>query len=483
MTGKSGKPTRLAALLAENQDLRERLEEAEETLRAIREGQVDAIVVSGSHGEQIFSLNGSERIYRLIVETMKEAALSVTSAGEILFCNRQFEAFVGTPMEQILGHPLDAFVAPDQRDLVAALLRRSQVDSVKNRILFQGPTGSTAPAHVSATVLRHPDDVSICLVATDLTDLETSTATLRLLQQQQEALEKARGELETRVRERTAELDRTVEKLQAEVSRRSLAEEALWQRSLALRALASELSLAEQRERRRVAEVLHDDLQQLLVGAWLQLSGLLRRSDKAVIQAATTVEDLVAKALAVTSSLSLELNPPILNEGGLVPALQWLATWMREKYGLQVDLSVSAAEAAVPLENDVRVLLFQMVRELLLNVLLHARVRTAAVEIGRQGDQIRVCVADRGAGFEPAKLASRSARHFGLFSIREQVEALGGSLAIDSSPGSGSRFTLLVPMAPPATETPRPGRAPSESGETGEPPHEQREADPRPGGG
>ena len=168
--------------------LRAQLGEAEETLRAIREGEVDAIVVSGSQGDQVFSLTGAESVYRLIVETMKEAALTVTTDGRILFCNSQFGAFVQTPPERILGRPLAAFVAPDSRAVVASLLARSQEASVKRRLVFQGPEGPPLPAHVSAMALRQADSLSICLVATDLTELEASTELLRLLQREQAAL-------------------------------------------------------------------------------------------------------------------------------------------------------------------------------------------------------------------------------------------------------------------------------------------------------
>ena len=188
MSRPDGKARQLEAMRAEIEQLRAQLGEAEETLRAIREGEVDAIVVSGSQGDQVFSLTGAESVYRLIVETMKEAALTVTTDGRILFCNAQFSAFVQTPPERILGRPLAEFVAPDSRAPVASLLARSQEGSVKHRLVFQGSEGPPVLAHVSATALYQADSLSICLVATDLTELEASTELLRLLQREQEAL-------------------------------------------------------------------------------------------------------------------------------------------------------------------------------------------------------------------------------------------------------------------------------------------------------
>ena len=185
-TGGASQPR--GTLRGKVQELQAKLEEAEEALRAIREGAMDAIIVSGSQGKQVFSLTGAESVYRLIVETMKEAALTVSLDGTILFCNGQFGELVKTPLERIVGHRLEAFVAPDQRALVASLIAQSQKESVKHRIVFQGAGGPPVPAHVSTTVLRQPDGLSICVVATDLTELEASTEMLRQLRAHQEAL-------------------------------------------------------------------------------------------------------------------------------------------------------------------------------------------------------------------------------------------------------------------------------------------------------
>ncbi len=289
--------------------------------------------------------------------------------------------------------------------------------------------------------------------------LEERTAELRAaqdeLQRTNSELLQLTLELDTRVARQTAELAQTVEALKAEVAKRTLAEEVLWQRSLQLRALASELTLAEQRERRRLADVLHDDLQQLLVGARLQLSGLKRASESAVNQTAVDVEDLINQALTVSRSLTHELSPPILHEGELVQALEWLARWMHQRHGLQVELT--ATDPITPASDDLRVILFQAVRELLFNVVKHAQVPTATLSVGRRGDQIQIVVEDGGAGFDPAQLhgGDEGARGFGLFSIRERLELIGGSLEIDSAPGKGSRFALVAPRAAAAADRER----------------------------
>ncbi len=246
-----------------------------------------------------------------------------------------------------------------------------------------------------------------------------------------EALQQAHDDLERRVEERTAELSQVVRQLEKQ--------------STQLRALASELTLAEQRERHRVATVLHDDLQQILVGMKLVASPLAQSEDPKVREAGCEVSDLITRCLQCSRSLTEELSPPILHRGGLVPAMEWLVRWMAEKHHLTVV--VHANKTARAESHDTTVLLFQAIRELLFNVAKYAQVDAASVAITHHDNQIQVQVTDQGAGFDPTQLrvAGGTAGGFGLFNIRERLELIGGRLEIDSAPGKGSRFTLWVP--------------------------------------
>ena len=190
----ASKPS-VPALTRQIEELQNRLREAEETLQAIREGQVDALVVSGPKGEQIFSLVGADSVYRLIVETMREAAFTVTFDGQILFCNAQFAQFVKRPMTEIVGRRLQEFVAEDERDAASTLLTTAQKHAVKRRLVFLAEDGGTVPAHISANVLNQPDGLSICVVAHDLTELENSTELIQQLRRQHEELQTANEEL------------------------------------------------------------------------------------------------------------------------------------------------------------------------------------------------------------------------------------------------------------------------------------------------
>jgi PAS domain S-box-containing protein len=239
------------------------------------------------------------------------------------------------------------------------------------------------------------------------------------------------------------ELQMLNESLERQIAERTLVAE---QRAAQLRALAAELTQTEQRERRRLAQILHDHLQQLLVAAKLNI-GLLRgrTKDAHLLETLLQADDLLKDAISASRSLAVELSPPILYEGGLSPALEWLARWMHEKHGLTVDLQIDPA--AEPVAEELRIVLFRAVRELLFNVVKHAQTDRARVEVSRvTGDQVQIVVADTGVGFEPR--ASETPLHgFGLSNIRERMEFLGGRLEMESTPGQGTRMRLIAPQS------------------------------------
>ncbi|RPI23458.1 MAG: PAS domain S-box protein [Acidobacteria bacterium] len=267
-------------------------------------------------------------------------------------------------------------------------------------------------------------------------DVTERKRTEEALQRSPEELRQANAQLEQKVAERTAQLA---------------------QRALQLRALAGELTLSEQRERRRMAKILHDHLQQLLVGAKFRVTILGRVGDEVLRQATNEIEHLLDESIATSRSLTAELSPPILHDGGLKAGMEWLARWMADKHGLFVELSV---EDRIPvLQEDVKVLLFESVRELLFNVVKHSQCKSATVNIRRvKGGKIQAVVADQGVGFDQAKLkmTGMSGTGFGLFTIQERVELIGGHMQIDSTPGTGSRFVLTTPLNAASSPAPAP---------------------------
>ncbi len=216
-----------------------------------------------------------------------------------------------------------------------------------------------------------------------------------------------------------------------------------------LRLLASELAQAEQRERDRMAQVLHDHLQQLLVAAKFQVRSLVkfRMLNPTVASRFEVLEDLLMQAIHACRSFAVELSPAVL-ELGLGPALKWLAGWMNEKHGLSVTVDVRG-ECQTG-DKELQLLLFQSAQELLLNVVKHANVNDAELRVECLGKRaMRLMVRDHGAGFDTTAVTGGDGTErpsFGLFSIKQRVELIGGKLRIRSRPGLGAKVDLIVPQ-------------------------------------
>ena len=183
-------------LLEEVGHLRGLLGEAEQTLDAIRSGDVDALVVTGPHGDQVFSLTSVERAYRLIVETMNEAALTVALDGTILFCNQFFCDLVKARMQDTIGQMLTAFCEPVQHHQLRKLLADVQAGPLQVRLKLRTVEGATVSVQIAASLLVADALTSICLVASDLTELEAQTDSVRFMREQQQALEVSQAKLQ-----------------------------------------------------------------------------------------------------------------------------------------------------------------------------------------------------------------------------------------------------------------------------------------------
>ncbi len=253
-------------------------------------------------------------------------------------------------------------------------------------------------------------------------------------------------------------------------------------RAAELRELARDLTRAEQRERDRLYELLHDNVQPLLVAARLALSALDERTPmEKWTRVATQAARLIGEALETARSLGAELNPPVIRDQGLGPALDWLKQWVQSRHGLEVALDRDAS--AEPDDLSTRLLCFKAVRELLLNAAKHAGADRVELRTRREDDgMLRITVADCGTGFDPAILnaANGGGVGTGLGNIERRLGMFGGRMQIGSRPGEGTAVTLLVPLqsAPPAdVAAPAAGRgrtrAPRAKKAAGEPPRRQ----------
>ncbi len=370
------------------------------------------------------------REIRLLLETATQGIVSVDADGTIVTANRALEAMFGWEPGELIGQPIEKLIPTHRRNLHVRH-RSNYFSTPRSRFMGGGlelkgqrKDGHTFPIEVSLNHLATPTGGHAIAFVTDITERRRDAAALR---------------------ERTVELEH---------------------RSDQLRRLASDLTLAEQRAREQLAKTLHDGLQQLLLIATLKLDQHLKHDEKQGASAEPLIEarDHLNQAIAAARSLSVELFPPVLQRDGLAGALAWLAEWTRDKYGLEVRLSCDPLANAA--RKDVRTLLFESVRELLLNAVKHAHVDRVAVELARDhNDMLCITVSDEGAGFDPTTFLSQRIQgpaRWGLFSIQERLTLLGGRLEIESAPGKGSRFCLVAPKG----ETSDAARTPREAGPT-----------------
>jgi PAS domain S-box-containing protein len=355
-----------------------------------------------------------DRKLQLLLETATQGIVMVDAQATIVTANRALEAMFGWAPGELIGQSIERLVPPAVRDAHAQhwtgyfAAPGARPMGVNAEIIGQRRDGSTFPLEVSLNHVADAGGGHAIAFVTDITERKRAAVALQ---------------------ERTIELEHRT----AQLSR-----------------LASDLTLAEQHAREQLAKTLHDGLQQLLVGAALNLDRHLTREaqrgagpDELLVRAKGHLD----QASAAARSLSLELFPPALHLLGLPAALTWLAARTRNQYGLVVQ--VSADPLANSDRKDVRTLLFESVRELLFNAVKHAQVDRVTIDLSLDRDNaLCITVADQGIGFDPAGLAEREKAGkagWGLFSIRERLTLLGGRFDIESARGQGTRFRLVAP--------------------------------------
>jgi signal transduction histidine kinase len=344
-------------------------------------------------------------------------------------------------------------------------LRREEFDAILLDLSLPDSHGAETVAQVNAAA----EDVPI-VVMTGLDDEATAVEAVRCGAQDFLIKGQSDGRLMARAIRYAIERKQAERQLMAlnETLEQRVAERTAvaTRRATQLQVLASELTRTEQRERRRLAQVLHDELQQNLYAARLTLGGLRSRlEDETLVETVQRVDDLLGQSIAQSRSLTVQLCPPALYEAGLAGALDWLGRHIHDTCQLVVE--VEADPQVEPGSEDLRILLFEATRELLFNVVKHARTSNARVTLSPAADgELQIVVSDDGAGFNPAepKQGRALATGFGLFSIRERLEVLGGRMHVDATVGRGTRVTISAPrragQAPPVQETsPRSDRA------------------------
>jgi PAS domain S-box-containing protein len=335
--------------------------------------------------------------------------------------NDAFCSMIGYTREELLGMPWPEITHPDDLDLDLVQFRRmaaGELNSYTVEKRFIHKQGHPVWARLALSLVRDPQgqpDYEIAVIE-DISDRKKAE---KELMQLTETLEKE-------VAERTREAE---------------------QRAEALRQLALELSGAEDLERRRIAMVLHDDLQQYLAAIRFRLGDLISNEpgDSKINQRIAAIESLVDESIQKCRNLSHELSPPVLHQNGLIAALGWLTQETEKKYGLRVDLH--AQPDAEPASPRLAAILFRSIRELLFNIVKHADADRAEIRIKFHDGQIHIQVNDPGKGFDMERIRSyqTGTGGFGLFAVEERIRFLGGAFTINTGPGEGTRIDISVP--------------------------------------
>jgi PAS domain S-box-containing protein len=346
---------------------------------------------------------------------------SIDDQGLILDLNLTGAALLGVERSRLIHRRLQHFLAPTSRPVFVAFLEKVFAGSGKQvceaSLLHEDGTPFWANLQ-AASAASHTDTRKWCRMA---------VSDISALKRAEEAMRELTATLESRVVQRTAELEH---------------------RTRQLHKLALELLHAEDRERKRLADILHDDLQQQLAAAKFHLSLLVNQinGDASLREAIDQVAVMIKDAIAKSRTLSHELGPAVLYHGDFGEALEWLADQIQAKHGLAVHLEVHGPVDGS--SDSIKVFLFRTTQEILFNVVKHAEVTDAAVRLRWRNGQLWLTVCDHGRGFDPKTLGQTGGS--GLFSIRERVELLGGRMKIRSAPGQGSTFLVAVPDGDPS---------------------------------
>ena len=378
------------------------------------------------------ALRESEARFRNVFEHAATGIAIVNLDGNFVQCNPAFCAMLGYTEDELRHVHFSELVHAEDRGANVAKSLRLLAEAfphyeIENRYVHKNGDSVWVRKFISLVRDHERRAKYVLVLVTDITEQRKAEQALRVAQ---ERLQRWNQELEQAVTVKTAALSQSEERL---------------------RALTTELNLAEQRERKRLATELHDHLQQMLVLGKLEI-GRGKRFAVGVPACETVlkrVNDILSDALTYSRTLVAELSPPVLRDHGLASGLKWLAEYMQKN---DQTVSVIVPDNQGPhLPGDQAMLLFQSVRELLINSLKHAGTDEATVTMEQHDGNLSITVSDKGNGFDLAAAAagppSGESSKFGLFSIRERMRALGGSFEIQSAPGQGTTATLKLPTA------------------------------------
>jgi two-component system NarL family sensor kinase len=389
----SGRPTPSREIA----ELRVRAADAEETLRAIRANEVDTVLVAGKRGDQVFTLQGAEHAYRVLIESMNEGALTLTADKVILYANQCFAKMVKCPLEQVTGNSFRRFLSAEDRATLRPLIKRADQSGTKIQVLLNACDGSQMPVQISIRRLAKNgfNHAPVGLVVTDMTEAR-----------------------------RNEEM---------------------------LRALTHRVVQVQEAERGRVALELHDDITQLLCAVLFRSQALadkISARDGPAKKEAMKLREMLGQTAKEVERISSNLRPSVLDQLGLVAVLRDTSTEFAHRTGVPVKLACVQLTARLPADTELA--LYRILQEALKNVEKHARARHVAVRLTQQGSFIQLAVTDDGIGFDhPVRQKGKGG--LGLLGMRERATYVGGTLKVSSVRRAGTEIEVRIPLPSDAT--------------------------------
>jgi PAS domain S-box-containing protein len=388
-------------VMQETQALKARVEELEETLRAIRMGEVDAVLVSSAQGDQVFTLQGAEHPYRLLVETIEEGAATLSDDGTILYSNKSFAAFFGVPLEKFIGAPLQSFLSGNDAEFLKTLIIGAKLASTRGEIRLNRKNGKPRTIRLTLSPNRELGLEAICAVATELTEIVDANQALRVTE-------------------------------------------------TSLRQLSARLLQLQDEERRRIARDLHDITGQKIAVLSMSLDRLARLTEQRKPEAKDSIKesrDIVSQIGEEIRTLSYILHPPLLDECGLASAVHWYAEGFQKRSSIKLEVEVDADLPRLP--ADAETTLFRVVQESLTNVHRYSGSSSAKIRISKSSGEVLLEVIDYGHGIKSgtarAKLDGPAPLGVGIPGMRERLHQLGGELSVDFGT-SGTRVAATLPI-------------------------------------
>ncbi len=430
-------PSKDTDLQAEIDNLRARLEESESTLRAIRDGEVEALVI----GDQIYTLESSEaasnRFRGEVLAQISDIVIAVNNEFLVTYLNPAAEEKYGVRASDVLGRPTESVVISR---FIGHETREEALAAIENKGFWRGESihkktdGTEFHAETTSTKLVdiNGEAYGILSVVRDITARKAI----------EEELRQAHDRLETRVEERTSELAAANEALKEEAVQRTAIER---QRGDLLKRVVS----SQEDERRRIARDIHDKLGQRVTALRLQIASL---ADKA-LDAETfegSIEMLQRTALRLDSEVSFlawELRPAALDDLGLPQAATaYLEDWSHN-YKISSDFALRGFMDAYRLDPDVETHLYRIMQESLNNIIKHARATNVNVILEKKPSGVTLIIEDNGAGFDVGAVGSNgsSSHGLGLLGMRERATLIGGDVQIESTAGSGTTVYISIP--------------------------------------